>query len=254
MNATAGSPAAAGAYSFQGRAVSMPVVVRDASSVAATYVVPADAVRRLLPGPELEVAEILPGRTLFSLACIDYRDNDLGDYDEVSLAFFVRPRGAPRGLPYLGAALDMARNRLATYIHRLPVNQSFTCEAGRGIWGFPKTVEEIEFTDAGERRRCRLAMDGRHVLTLSATRGGTRVLTDMELLTYSYVGGVLHRTRFTAGATGVGIRLGGADLVLGEHPVASELRSLGLPKRPLMTVWMEHQHGRFDAPERVPAS
>lgn len=238
-------------YVFQGREVTMPVVVRHATSAAATYLVDADGARRLLPGPELEVVELLPGRALFSLACIDYRDNDLGDYNEISLAFFVRLAREPRGMPYLGAALGLARNRIATYIHRLPVNQSFTCEAGRGIWGFPKTIEEIDFRDTGDQRQCRLAMDGAHVLTFTSARGGGRTLPDTPMVTYSYIDGALYRTRFTGGATGVGIRLGGADLVLGDHPVATELRSLGLPKRPLMTVWMERQHGRFEAPERV---
>jgi hypothetical protein len=32
--------------------------------------------------------------------------------------------------------VDLARGRLGAYIHRLPVSQSFTCEAGRAIWGF----------------------------------------------------------------------------------------------------------------------
>jgi len=237
-------------YVFQGREVTLPVVVRDASSVAATYLVPTAGVRRLLPPGDLDAVELLPGRSLFSLACIDYRDNDLGDYNEISLAFFVRDRREPRGVPYLGTALGMMRNRVATYIHRLPVNQSFTCEAGRGIWGFPKTVEQIDFTDSGPLRECRLTMDGRHVLSFSAARGGTRVLADMPMVTYTYIDGALHTTRFTAGSTEVGIHLGGAELALGDHPVAAELRSLGLPKRPLMTVWMGHQHGRFDAPQR----
>jgi len=235
-------------YVFQGREVALPVIVRDASSTAATYLVGAQAVRRLLPGPELDVVELLPGRALLSLACIDYRDNDLGDYNEVSLAFFVRRKRDPVGVPYASTALGLMRNRIATYIHRLPVNQSFTCEAGRAIWGFPKTVEEIEFDDAGDRRRCRLAVGGEHVLTFGATRGGKRVLTDAPMLAYSYIDGRLHSTTFTAGATGVGIRLSGAELELGHHSIADELRGLGLPRRPLMTTWMEHQHGRFEAP------
>jgi hypothetical protein len=239
-------------YVFQGRTVTLPVVVRDASSVAATYLVSTAAARRLLPDARLDVLELLPGRALFSLACIDYRDNDLGDYNEVSVALFVRERSQPPGLPYLGTALDLMRNRVATYIYKLPVNQSFTCEAGCGIWGFPKSVEEIEFEDAGKRRRCRLAMDGRHVLTFTAPRGGARTLPDASMVTYSLIDGVLHRTSFVSGATGVGIRLGGTELVLGDHPLAEDLRRLGLPKRPLMCVWMEHMHGRFEAP--VPVS
>jgi hypothetical protein len=223
--------------------------VRDAASAAATYLVSAAAARRLLPGPELDVVELLPGRALFSIACIDYRDNDLGDYDEVSLAFFVRRRDDPVRVPWIGAAADLLRSRLATWIWRLPVDQRFTCEAGRGIWGFPKTVEDIRFDDRDGRRSHRLAMDGRHVLTLSVARGGTRRLPDTEMVTYSWVDGRLRATRFVSGADGVGIHLGGAELVLGDHPLADDLRALGLPRRALMTVWMEHSHARFEGPE-----
>ena len=116
------SPAAGTArrYVFEGREVTMPVVVRDAASAAATYLVPTAAARRLLPSPALDVVELLPGRALFSIACIDYRDNDLGDYNEVSLAFFVRERGAPAGVPYLGTVVDFVRNRVATWIWKFP--------------------------------------------------------------------------------------------------------------------------------------
>ncbi len=245
-----GEPAVAGGqrWVFEGREVTMPVAVRDAASAAATYLVPTAAARRLLPGPELDVVELLPGRALFSIAAIDYRDNDLGDYNEVSLALFVRPRGGRGGVPYLSTALDFARNRVATFIWKLPVDQRFTCLAGRGVWGFPKSVEEIAFEDAGGRRSCRLAMDGRHVLTFSVARGGGRTLPDNTMTTYTYLDGRLHRTTFVSGATGVGIHLGGAGLALGDHPLADQLRSLGLPRGALMSVWMEHSHGRFEAP------
>src|SRR6266850_6350808 len=229
-------------YVFGGREVTLPVVVRDASSGAATYLVSSRAARRLLPGPELDVVELLPGRALFSIACIDYRDNDLGDYNEVSIAFFVRLRSDARGIPYVGAALDLARSRVATYIHRLPVDQRFTCEAGRGIWGFPKTIERIDFRDGEGRRECRLVMQGQLVLAFSVARGGTRTLPDADMVTYSHVDGALRRTRFVSGARGVGIHLGGARLVLGDHPLADDLRTLGLPRRALVSVWMEHAH------------
>ena len=245
------SRAGAERHVFEGRAVTLPVAVRDAASGAATWLVSAAAARALLPGPELDVVELLPGRALLTIACVDYRDNDLGDYNEVAIALVVRPRAEAAGIPYVGPLLDLVRNRIATYIWKLPVDQSFTCAAGRGIWGFPKSVERIEFQDAGTRRRCRLVMDGREVLTLSVPRGGARSLRDVEMVTYSYIDGTLHRTRFLSGARGVGIRLGGAALALGDHPIAGQLRGLGLPRRAMMTVWMEHSHGRFEAPEPV---
>jgi hypothetical protein len=237
-------------YEIQGRSVDMPVVVRDASAGVATWLLPARAVQRLVPDA-FEVATVLPDRTPVAIAAIDYRDNDLGAYDEVSIAFFVRPRGAPRGLPWVGALRDLLAGRLGTYIWKLPVNQAFTCAAGRTIWGFPKTVEEIDFHAEPDRVRVRLAMDGQHVLTLSLPRGGTRRLPDAETVTYSLIEGVPHRTRFTQGGEGVGFRLGGARLELGPHPLADALRSLGLPGPALMTMWTEHMRGRFDAPEKL---
>lgn len=249
MNAMPAVNATAPSFVIQGREVRLPVVVRDAASGAATYAVSARAARRLIPGDVLEPVEIWPGTALCSLAVIQYRDNDLGDYNEVSIAFFVRERGAARGIPYVGTIADFFRGRVATYIRHLPVDQSFTCDAGRTIWGFPKTVERIDFapTAGSGRASCALAMDGAAVLTLSIPRGGSRRLPDTVMTTYSFIDGVPHKTAFRSGGEGVGFHLGGAELTLGTHPIADELRSLGLPKRALMTMWMEHMHGSFDA-------
>jgi hypothetical protein len=239
-----------GEYRVQGRSVTMPCVVRDACSATATWLVSSRAARRLLPGPELEIAEVLPGWGLLSIACIDYRDNDLGDYNEVSIALFVRRRGKRKSLPYAGAALDMMRGILPTHIIHLPVNQSFTCEAGRTIWGFPKTVDEIDFDTSGDRARCIWNKGGQNVLKLGFPIGGTRAFPEQTLCTYSYIDGVLHQTPFVSSAQELGIRLGGAEIELGAHPVADELRSLGLPKPALMSLWMGKMKGRFEAAQR----
>ncbi len=237
-------------YLIQGRHVTMPCSVRDACSATATWLVSAKAARALLAGPELEIAEVLPGRGLLSIACIDYRDNDLGDYNEVSIAFFVRKRGDRKGIPFMGAAIDMVRGLLPTHIIHLPVNQSFTCEAGQTIWGLPKTVDEIDFDTSGDRARCIWNKDGQIVLKISLPMGGNRDFPEQELCTYSYIDGALHRTPFVSSAENLGIRMGGVNMSLGAHPIADELRSLGLPKPALMSLWMGKMKGRFESAER----
>src|SRR5262249_10611060 len=250
MKAMPAVGAAAQSYVIQGREVRLPVVVRDASSGAATYAVSAKAAARLIP-EALEPVEVWPGTGLCSIAAIDYRDNDLGDYNEVSIAFFVREKGAPRGLPYVGTVAEFLRGRGATYIRPLPVDQSFTCDAGRTIWGFPKTVQRIDFSPAAQRATCALYMDGGHVLTLYVPRGGTRRLPDSVMTTYSLIDGAPHKTAFSSGGEGGGLHLGGAPPTPRAQPIADELRSLGLPKRALMTMWMEHMHGSFEAAVRL---
>jgi hypothetical protein len=238
-------------YTIQGREVRLPCQVRNATAGSASFLVPAAAARRLLPGPEIEIAELLPGRGVCSIAVIDYKDNDLGDYNEVSIAFFVRPRGDAPALPWLGNWIDLARGRMGVHIRHLPVDQGFTCEAGSTIWGYPKTVQRIDFEVGSERASCRLDYDGAHALTLSVPRGGGRSLPESEMVTYSFIQGVPHRVRARQSAEGFGFRLGGAELTLGSGPIADELRSLGLPRRALMTTWMEKMRASFGAAEKL---
>ena len=92
-------------------------------------------------------------------------------------------------------------------------------------------------------------MDGKHVLTATSFRGGRWSLPDVPMKTYSYVGGALHETTFVSAASEVGFGLGGTQLQLGDHPIADDLRGLGLPRRALLGVWLGKMHGRFEAPE-----
>jgi len=228
---------------IQGQRVALPVHVRDAGSGNAMFLVPAEAAQRLIPGDAFRVIEAAPGQAQLLLGIIDYRDNDLGDYDEVAVIFFVTPKGQEEADP-------------GTFIARLPVNQSFTCEAGCAIWGFPKTVDEIDFEYTDTHAGCRLEMDGQHVLTLRLPRGGEggNPTPDDETVgpTYTYIEGVPHRTTFsTAGRTLVTPGPAGVELTLGEHPLAKELKRLGLPKPATMSTWNEHMRGRFEAPAKL---
>jgi hypothetical protein len=233
-------------YIVAGREVRLPVVVRDAVSVSATYVVPATAVQRLLPDG-LWALESIPGRTIVVLAAVEYRDNDLGCYNEFAVNFFV-VHAATRPLPIVGGLLALARGTYGTYVHALPVTTTFSRDAGCDIWGFPKTVATITFEDTADRRTCRLEDGGQHVLTFSAPRGGTRRFGGRPLEAYAWRHGQTYATRYTMAGDGVGTRLGGAELVLGVHPLADDLRRLGLPRRALATLAMEHLSASFPAP------
>ena len=69
----------------------MPVEVRDAGSGNAMFMVPSEAAQKLIPGDAFRVVEVAPGQAQALIGIIDYRDNDLGDYNEVAIIFFVQP-------------------------------------------------------------------------------------------------------------------------------------------------------------------
>ncbi|HZP39910.1 MAG TPA: acetoacetate decarboxylase family protein [Candidatus Binatia bacterium] len=220
---------------IEGREVALPVVVRDATVVTASFVVAAAGVRRLVD-PRLEVAAVF-GRTLCIVTAVEYRDNDLGRYDEVGVAFLVR---CPR-----------VSRRVGAYIHRLPVTTAFSCAAGREVWGFPKIVADIRRHDGNGRRTTTLAVDGTHVLTLTVRVAGRRRVPERPLDAFAVRDGVLWRTPFTSRAEGLGVRLGGASLALGPHPIAAELAALGLGRRALASTSIARMQARFEAPERL---
>lgn len=221
-------------YEIQGRTVTMPVDVRDAAAGTAIFDVDAAAANEFLPGDAFEVVESTPGRAQLVIALIDYRDNDLGDYLEVGITLFAKPTGAS---DYLAG----------TFIVHLPVDQPFTCEAGRTIWGFPKTVQDISVMYAATSAEWKLVMDGQLVVRLTVPRGGADEMADMEMTTYTYLEGVPHATPFSQGGRGSSMTLGGngVTLELGDHPIAKELAQLGLPSPATMTTWTEHMRGRF---------
>jgi hypothetical protein len=215
-------------HEVAGKTVTMPVLVRDASAGTVIFDVDLAAARAQVPDA-FEVIESAPGKAQLALALIDYRDNDLGSYREVGTIFFVRPAGGgPDG----------------NYISHLPVDQEFTCVAGNQIWGFPKTVQQIDVTFAEDSSRWVLTMDGELVLDVTIPRGGSDEMPAMELVSYTLLDGVACATAFSQGGTGSSMGFDGVTWTLGTHPVAKELEALGLSF--VMTSWIENMQAKFE--------
>jgi hypothetical protein len=239
-------------YTIQGRTVDLPVEVRAARSWAATFVVPSTAAQAIVAPTGLEVAQMRKGKALASLAFVRYEDTDLDAYNEVAVAFLVRKHDAAPASA-ASKALEVARNRTGVYIHQLPVNEGFTLEAGRTIWGYPKFMADIAIVEQPRATTCTLHHEGELVLSLTI-RAGIRPWPRVpNVPTYTYLDGVLRRTPWETHPTGTRGRPGGAALELGRHRIADELCSLGLPKRALMSTSVDRISARFGAAEVVRA-
>jgi hypothetical protein len=70
------------------------------------------------------------------------------------------------------------------------------------------------------------------------------------MTSYTLKDGRPHATAFTQGGSGSSITFGGAGVTLrlGEHPIAKELASLGLPAEPVLSTWMERMQASFGEP------
>ncbi|HEX2737389.1 MAG TPA: acetoacetate decarboxylase family protein, partial [Acidimicrobiia bacterium] len=205
------------------------------------FVVDAAAAQSLIDYSGLQVAQPLSSRALVSLGFVRYFDSDLGPYHEFAVAVLVRPPGG-----------HGRRSKVAgSFIHQLPVNQAFTLEVGRTVWGFPKWMADIAIETRGRVTWCTLRHEGELVLTLSLSRGVRVPFKGSSVDAYSCLDGVTRRTPWTIDGSGTRMRPGGATLALGDHPMAKELRALGLPKPAITSGSIDTMRATFDAAEVV---
>jgi hypothetical protein len=225
-------------HTIAGTVLTMPVRVRKAAQHMAMFSVDADAAQRMIDYSGLRVCRYRPRRAVAVLMLMHYVDSDLGQYYEYGTNVMVNPPGSnASGLRALQSA--------GAFIHHLPVDQAFTLEAGRSIWGYPKVMADFAVrgvdSPAGVRRGKNfgfdVSIDGRFAVGMDF-RAGLPVPAPAKPQahpTYSHLDGVTRETVGVMRPTGVRYRPGGVTVRLGDHPYAQELAALGLPKRAMLS-------------------
>jgi acetoacetate decarboxylase len=237
-------------FSIGGRTITMPVEVRAAKNWVAAYSVDADGVRALVSPTGLEVAEARPGRSLVTIGFVEYSDTDLGAYHEFMVGIAVRRHDAAPATAR-ERAREVRRNRAAVYIHHLPVDDGFSMDAGRGIWGYPKTLMDFERLEGGVTTGWRLRDGGAPVVTMRWSPRWFPMPRSAVPPTYTLLDGVLRMTPWESHPRGTWARPGGVSLELGEGRIADDLRSIGLPKRALLAISVAEMRARFGSAQVI---
>jgi 15-cis-phytoene desaturase len=215
----------------------------------------AAAIRPLLPqGSGLEPVTIAPGLGIVTIGAFRYeRCATLRPYDEVGVMFPVRLRPA-LSLPALPLFRPEWFSDLGFYVWQLPVTTVESRDAGRTFWNYPKRVGRIAFSEDQKqrRRRCSWTQDGAHVLTLEVRTSNTsRQLRNF--LTYSVLRGRLQQTLVQTYGDSDESRFGlDATFSLGDHPIADEMRQLGIIDTAIGRLYSSEVQGILPGPSAVP--
>jgi len=233
--------------------------VADCSIVLNAFNVNARAAQQLLDGSDITVARVLPGKASLLLMGVDYRDNPLGDYNEAAILISAYPQREAKGTWMKGAFLGV-QMRVPYFVYRMPVDQEFTTHAGRFLWGYPKYLADIAVEFQDQRASTHLSHHGEHICSFQAPAVSTKArdqhegrrLSNRVGCNLTLRNGQLRRITATMGGRGFAFRLGGTPPELGEHhPLAQDLRKLGLPKRPILSASLAHATMTFGVPEEI---
>lgn len=202
----------------------------------------------VLPDPRMQPVQVMPGRCLFVVGAMHYREGDLGAYDELVLA--VPIAFGARSMPLLETVRDLFSQAFSAYVWRMPVTTETSRRAGADWAGFPKSVADIRFAADEREARCTLMEDGAPSVALRCTpdaQDGDRLL---QLRAHTVKDGtvlvspfVLRQTRYRDH-----VLRDAAQLQLGEGPLARELKRLELGDHPLASHWCEQAQGTLHPP------
>lgn len=226
--------------------LTMPLHFRHSHSFASLHTASREAIRGVLPSPDLQPVCLPDGHALAYILAARHMDvTDASDHPdavlfptggEVTVAVVVtrEPRDPVRRL----AAVAGLGGHPELFALHMPVTHLQGRESGRLGWGMPKFVADIDFEDDTRQQRVRVSEDGAHILTLTVRPGGRTSLARDTVIQYQVLDGRLVRTDMVSHGF-MQRRLGGAELELGtEHPVAVDLRRLGISRRALASVYL----------------
>jgi hypothetical protein len=221
--------------SIRGAPGKSPMFFRDFHLMGAVFLADFSRARAALPKGRLRPLRMPLGRALVAVHCMEYKDSDIGPYNEISLSIAVKHGRLP--LPSLFQAARALRSQtFHAYITALPVTTEVALHGGIDFFNYPKTLADISFRETAAHRICTLRdkasgdvlleFEGRRLATWTCAPKDENPMT---LYTYPEIGGRAQRAKLLVNRLESGTSyLRGAGLRLGAHPGAEPFRALGL--------------------------
>lgn len=223
------------AVSIRGAPGKSPMFFRDFHLMGGVFLADLTRVRAALPAGWYRPLRMPLGRALVAVHCMEYKDSDIGPYNEISLSIALK-RGWLPFVSLLQAARSQRSRTYHAYIKALPVTTETALHGGLDFFNYPKYLADISFRETATHRVCTLRdkesrdvileFEGRRLATWTCAPKDENRLT---LYSYPEIDGRPRRAKLLVNrlesATST---LRGAALRLSAHPRAAEFKNLGL--------------------------
>lgn len=227
----------------------MPVNSDDSPVLMAAFPINKRAAAAVLPGTEMRPFS-LGGKGLLVVTVVNYKSTDIGKYIEYSLAIAIThgSRPAPPILPLL----FQRTFKLGQFVVDLPVSTEVSVKGGKGIWGMPKHLANLDFVVTDSTVSALYEQDGKLGCYIEIERPAapSPLALPLKLAASNYCvfRNMLWKSDIYFEAIG-DIALGAqakARLILGDVPGVEPLKELQVETKPVFTAWLPQAHGILD--------
>lgn len=211
------------------RTICLPVFYYDVAMLSAQFLAPIATIQQFLPSARMQPLRVTPWHCVVSISAFEYRDSDIGPYNEVSIGI---PVMVDEPSPLFIGTLRKVPPVLKVYIRHLPVTTEIARAAGVDFAGYPKFLADITFERDGQWVKCHLHEAGKRILTLMGREGALNPVPRSRMHPITVREGYLLRCELVVSEREQ-VSGQGSDAVrleLGDHAIAEELRTWKLGK------------------------
>ena len=223
------------------QAYSFPVNFEDVHYIASLYTANTDKINEILHGTGLKAGLHFFGKPTVALGLIKYKKSDLGAYNEIILSIPVVQHHEKTGLSnWIDLYANFSKRKGGQYIIHIPVTTQVSVDAGRTLWGYPKTLLPITHDfESGGINTLLLNESNKPLITVSGNTGFEIPIPAMPLMTYSFLNEALLKTTVNVSCKmnckiNSGLTIQVADP---NHLIGKTIRDLGIEnKKPIFTI------------------
>ena len=232
-------------------AYTFPVKFEDVHYIASLYTANSEKVNTLLNGTGLKAGLHFLGKPTVALGLIKYKKSALGAYNEIILSIPVVQQHEKTGwTSWIDLYADFKKRKGGQYIIHIPVTTQVSVDAGRTLWGYPKTLLPITHNfESGGINTLLLNEENKPLINVNGNTGFEMPIAAMPLMTYSFLNDALLKTTVNVSCrmkckikSGLTIQVADPD-----HPIGKTVRELGIEnKNPIFTIESKHFKAGFN--------
>jgi hypothetical protein len=206
-----------------------PVFYREVSYLGVFLLAPLDKIRSILPSKRMHPFRITPWHSLFTITATEYKDSDVGPYNQVSIGI---PFSIDKQTPLFTGVLYKAPVIPHIYTLYLPVTTELACVSGIEMANYPEFLADISFSKEESWINCKADLDGKNILSLSCKIIPVKPFPRQRVFPVTQKSNQLLRSEFNFSDAEAGVSKKQSDVKLefGDHPIGQKLKDLYVGK------------------------